>query len=87
MEYNYLKYFKDIPLLFYCATPLDPAIGVDGVESLLEEINKNLGIYGEDEYEHFSTRTFNETLNALFQFYESLYQVLDRHLLSIYYIY
>lgn len=37
------KYFKNISMLFSCAAAPDPAIGIDGVESLLEKININMG--------------------------------------------
>lgn len=59
MKQKYLKYYKDIPILFSCVAALDPAIGIDGVESLLEEINRNIG----NEDENSGICMFNDTLN------------------------
>ncbi|KAK1403719.1 hypothetical protein POM88_003324 [Heracleum sosnowskyi] len=60
-----------MPQMFCCAAALDPKIGVDGVESLLECINCNLGI--STDATSASIQKFNQTLNAFYDHYETLY--------------
>ncbi|KAK8942917.1 hypothetical protein KSP39_PZI009183 [Platanthera zijinensis] len=43
MEIKFLKYYREIPVMFSCAAALNPLFGVDGVENFIEEINNNIG--------------------------------------------
>lgn len=58
--------------MFCCAAALNPEIGVNGNESLIESINNNLGI--NSDVTMASIQKFNETLNAFYVHYETLYR-------------
>ncbi|KAK1404300.1 hypothetical protein POM88_003905 [Heracleum sosnowskyi] len=60
-----------MPQMFCCVAALDPKIGVDGVESLIECINCNLGT--SIDATSASIQKFNQTLNAFYDHYETLY--------------
>ncbi|KAK1383599.1 BED-type domain-containing protein [Heracleum sosnowskyi] len=71
MREKFLKYYEEMPQMFCCAAALDPKIGVDGVESLIECINCNLGI--STDATSASIQKFNQILNAFYDHYETLY--------------
>ena len=71
MRAKFLKYYEEMPQMFCCAAALNPRTGVDGVESLLECINNNLGI--SSEFTNASIRKFNETPNGFYDHYDTLY--------------
>lgn len=76
MRSKNLKYYEEMPQTFCCAAALNPAIGIDGVESLIECINNNLGICS--DVTNATIQKFNETLNAFYDHYDTLYGAKSR---------
>ena len=64
MKEKFRKYFYELPSVFTCALALNPCYNVTGVETVIDEINFNLGFYEDDV--NWSTRT-KESFKTSFQ--------------------
>lgn len=74
MQEKFLKYFQDMPHIFSCAAALNPTIGHDSVEYLLELIAENLGVdFSYEENENCRPQKFSDIFTSLYQMYDSLY--------------
>lgn len=71
MRSKFLKYYAEIQVLFSCAAALNPKIGVEVVEGLIECIHLNLGIGADDT--KLAVEKFKSTLHAFYDHYDLLY--------------
>lgn len=60
-----------MPQIFCCAAALNPKIGVDGVQVLIECIHNNLRLSSEST--NATIKKFNDTLNKFYDHYDMLY--------------
>jgi len=74
MKLKFLKYFRELPLVFTCGAALNPTINVGGVGVLMGKNASNLGL---SEFEaHFVENEnfkFNDTFQKLFHHYVTKY--------------
>ena len=60
--------------IFYCATVLNPTIGVGGVENILEDIEVNLGLNANDnDHGTVNLSKCGKVLREVFDYYDKTY--------------
>ncbi|KAK8951537.1 hypothetical protein KSP39_PZI004753 [Platanthera zijinensis] len=74
MEIKFLKYYREIPIMFSCAAALNPLFGVDGVENFIEEINNNIDVdLNDSDLDNLSFLNFNTIFTQCYNYYDNLY--------------
>lgn len=74
MKSKFLKYFRELPLVFTCAAALNPTINVGGVNVLMGQIYENLGLSElEPNFVQNQVFKFNDSFKKLFEMYATKY--------------
>lgn len=68
LQSKFLKYYETMAPIFYCASVLNPTIGVGGVENIFEDIEVNLGLNGA-----INIAKCGEILREVFDYYDTMY--------------
>ncbi|CAI9294831.1 unnamed protein product [Lactuca saligna] len=72
MQSKLLQYYETMPEVFTCAAALNPKIGLNGVENILEDIEGYLGLDTSNDYAKASMRKCYDALHEMFDYYEKM---------------
>lgn len=74
MKTKFFKYFQEMTLVFTCAAALNPTINVGGVNVLMRQIAKNLGLNQlEPHFVQNQNFKFNYSFKKVFHHYATKY--------------